>query len=630
MIRTALLVPALAFCLALGPSFAPAGTALATELPADLLRFPSLIRPSKYANTDAKHYGYVNPDAPVGGRLNLITQGRFDSFNPFVIRGTAAPGMGLMHDTLMSQSVEEAGTSVPLIALGYTHPDDYSSATYYLDPRAKFSDGSPITADDVVWSFAELKKNYPLYVRYFADVEKAVAVDERTVRFEFNQKNNRELPHIMGDLYVLSKAWWTGTGANGKARDVSQPTLEAPVGSGPYTIKTFEPGSSITMERDADYWAWDTFARVGRFNFGELHYTYFGNSDAAWQAFQKYGYEDYRAENRPEKWAEAYTFPAVKAGDVIKREFTAESGFPMQGWFFNTRKKKFEDPRVREAISMAFDFETMNRTLFYDLYTRTDSYFGGSELQSEGLPEGRELELLKDLAAQHEGAVPQAVFDKPFELASYAERRDARTNLRSALSLLNEAGYKSQGGKLLGPDGRQLTLEFLVSDPRFERRITQYAQNLRRLGIAVSTRSVDPAQYQSRMEEFDFDVATGVLNQSQSPGNEQRDYWSSEAADRPGSRNLAGIRNPAIDDLIERIVFAPDRDALVTATNALDRILLHSHYAVPQFRNPVDWVAHWDKFGLPAEQPAYTGYDVNSWWIVPEKAEALAAKYGVR
>ena len=622
MIRAALVL--LAFSLA-----APV-QARAQDLPDDLLRFPTLIRPSKYEGTDAKHYDYVNPAAPVGGRLNLVTTGRFDSFNPFVIRGTAAPGMGLMHDTLMAQSLQEPSVSVPLIAEGFTHPDDYSSATYYLNRDARFSDGSPITAEDVVWSFDELKRAYPLYVRYFADVERAVAVDGHTVRFEFNQKNNRELPHIMGDLYVLSKAWWTGTGADGKPRDVTQPTLEEPVGSGPYTIATFSPGSSITMARNADYWGWDTFSRVGRYNYGELHYTYFGNSDAAWQAFQKYGFEDFRAENRPEKWAQGYTFPAVKAGDVIKAEFVEESGYPLQGWFFNTRKTAFADPRVRQAIATAFDFETMNRTLFYDLYERTDSYFGGSELQSKGLPEGAELALLKELDAQYPDALPKAVFDTPFRNVSYGDRSALRSNLRSALKLLNEAGYTSQGGRLVGPDGQPLTLEFLVSDPRFERRITQYAQNLRRLGIQVSTRSVDPAQYQSRMEAFEFDVATGVLQQSQSPGNEQRDYWTSEAAKRTGSRNLAGISNPAIDDLVERIVFAPDRDALVAATNALDRILLHSHYAVPQFRNPVEWVAYWDKFGLPEEQPAYVGYDAYSWWIVPEKAAALEAKYGGR
>ena len=605
-------------------------TAWANDVPADLKRFPSLIRPSRYEGTDAGHYDYVNPEAPVGGQLNLVTQTRFDSFNPFVIRGTSAPGMGLMHDTLMEQSLQEPGVSYPMIALGLTHPDDYSSATYHLDPRARFSDGSPITAEDVVWSFTELKKNYPLYVRYFADVDRAVAVDDRTVRFEFGQKNNRELPHIMGDLYVLSKAWWTGEGRDGRPRDVSQPTLEQPVGSGPYRIKAFQPGSSITMERDPDYWAWDTFTRVGRYNFAELHYTYFGNSDAAWQAFQKYGYEDFRNENRPEKWANEYNFPAFRAGDVVKAEFTRQAGYPMQGWFFNTRKQKFKDPRVREAVAMAFDFETMNRTLFYDLYTRTDSYFGGSELQSKDLPRGRELAILEELRGKYPDAVPKAAFERPYTQASYADRRDRRKNLRSALMLLNEAGYTSQGGRLVGPGGEALAIEFLVSDPRFERRIAQYSENLRRLGIDVSTRSVDPAQYQSRMEAFDFDVATGVLSQSQSPGNEQRDYWSSEAAEREGSRNLAGIANPAIDDLIERIVFAPDRDELVAATNALDRILLHGHYAVPQFRNPKEWVAYWDKFDRPEKQPAYLGYDTNSWWIVPEKAAALAQKYGVR
>ena len=596
----------------------------------DLIRFPSLIGTSKYAGTGAKHYDYVNPDAPVGGRLNDTASNTFDSFNAYVVTGTAAAGIGLLYDTLMEQSVQEPSASVPLIALGMTHPDDYSSATYRLNPDAKFHDGRPITASDVKWSMDVLKKINPLYSRYFADVKEAVVVDPATVRFEFSQTGNRELPHIMGDLPVLPEHWWTAQGPDGTTRDVTKPTLEPPLGSGPYRIKTFEAGRSITWERVEDYWGWDTFSRVGRFNFGEIRYTYFLSEDARWQAFQKYGFEDWRRENRSQKWAKEYTFPAVRAGDVVKTTYPEGAGQPMQAWVMNTRRPQFKDPRVREALQKAYDFESMNRTLFFGLYERTNSYFLGTELQAEGKPEGREAEILNDLRSTAEGAIPDAAFEAAFAPTTYPDRRAVRTNLREALELLREAGYTTQGGRLVGPDGRQLSFEFLAADPTSERTIGPFVANLRRLGIAATIRVVDAAQYTQRVRNFDFDIVTTVWRQSQSPGNEQRDYWSSEAADRVGSRNLAGIKNPAIDALVEKIIYAKDRDELVATTRALDRILLHSHYVVPQWYNPDIWVGHWDKFGIPEEQPAYVGVDLFSWWIDPDKEAALTAKYGAR
>ena len=601
----------------------------------ELKRFVSLTGESKYAGTDAKHYGYVNPDAPVGGTLNQTVPTRWDSFNPFVVRGTAAPYLtqtgGLLYDTLLEQSQEEASAQYPLIALGYTHPDDYSSATYVLNPNAKFHDGDPIDAEDVAWTLERLRENLPFWNKYLGDVESTEVLAPDRIRFKFKVKGNRELPFILGDMPVLPKHWWTANGPDGKPRDISKTTLEPPLGSGPYRIRDFSPGASIVWERVEDYWGWDTFTRVGRYNFGTLDVSYFANSDAEWQAFQKYGFEDYRFENRPEKWAEAYVFPAFKAGDVVKREFEDGAGIPMQGWVFNTRLPKFQDPRVREAIGLAFDFETMNRTQFFGLYERTKSYFGGSELEADGPPKGRELEILREVAAATpEGSVPAKALTDAFEPSSYADRSAVRANLRRALGLLTEAGYTSQGGRLIGPDGKQLSIEFLLPDPRFERRISQYAGNLRRLGIEVRARTVDAAQFQKRMIDYDFEVVTDVLAQSQSPGNEQREFWSSSAADQPGGRNKAGIKNPAVDALVDRIVFASDRSELVAATNALDRVLLHSHFIVPQFHNPKIWVAYWDKFGIPEEQPTYTGVDPFSWWIVPEKEAALAAKYGAR
>ena len=611
------------------PASALAPSAWAEEL----IRFPSLVKPSKYEGTDAKHYDYVNPDAPVGGRLENTAQGTFDSFNPYIPRGNAAAGTPLLYDTLMAQSVQEPSTSVPLIAKGFTHPEDYSSATYVLDERAKFHDGQPITAEDVKWSLETLRENNPLYNRYYADVE-AVEVESPTrVTFRFRQKGNRELPHIMGDLPVLPRHWWTANGPDGKPRDFTRSSLEVPVGSGPYRIKTFTAGRSITYERMADYWGWDTFSRVGRYNYGELRYTYFQNADAEWQAFQKHGFEDIRVENRSQKWANEYKFPAFRSGDVIKAEFEDTSGYPMQGWVFNTRRDKFKDPRVREALAKAFDFQTMNENLFYGFYERTDSYFGGKELQAKGVPEGRELEILQEVKAEtagKDGTVPDAALTAAFEPPVHGNRRATRGHLRDALNLLKEAGYESRGGRLIGPDGKQLSIEFLAFDPTSERTIGPFAANLKLLGIATNIRVVDTSQYIERLRNFDYDVVTTVLNQSHSPGNEQREYWSSVAAERVGSRNYAGIANPAVDALIERIVYAKDREELVATTRALDRLLLHSHYIVPQWFNAKTWVAYWDKFGIPQPQPGYVGVDLFSWWINEEKAAALRQKYGSR
>ena len=604
-----------------------------SERPDDLIRFPSLIGQSKYEGTDAKHLGYVNPDAPKGGRLNSTVSGTFDSFNPFIVRGTPAAGLnyqgGLLYDTLMEQSVEEPSTSYPLIADGFTHPDDYSAATYYLNPDAKFHDGTPITAEDVIWSFENLKANQPLFNKYFANVTKAVAEAPDVVRFEFDVSNNRELPTIMGDLPVLPKAWWTGTGPDGQPRDISKTTLEPPLGSSAYRIKDFDAGRSITWERVPDYWAADTFTRVGRFNYDELRYTYFGGSDAEWQAFQKGGFEDIRPENRSQKWAEGYTFPAAVAGDVIKREIERDAGYYMQGWVLNQRREKFKDPRVRRAMNLAYDFETMNENTFYGLYARPKSYFGREEFQATGTPEGRELEILRDLEAKHQDALPAGIFDTEWKPSFYGDRAATRTNLREALNLFKEAGYESQGGKLIGPDGEQFSVEFLTFDVTSQRVINPYIASLRRLGIDASIRQVDTSQYIARLNAFDYDITTigGQIAQSSSPGNEQRDYWTTSAATREGSQNYFGLTNPAVDDLVERIVLAPNREELVVLTRALDRILLHSDLVVPQWYKNTVWLAYWDKFEQPTEQPAYLGYDTFSWWIDTEKEAALEAKY---
>lgn len=588
----------------------------------------SLIGESKY-DENFQHYDYVNPDAPKGGTLNAIAIGTFDSFNPFIVRGTSAAGLSgfggdHLHESLMQQSPDEPGTSHGLIAEAFTYPDDYSSATYRLNPEAKWHDGEPITAEDVVWSFDTLKAANPLFNKYYANVTEAVALSEREVEFRFDQTGNRELPHIMGDLTVLPRHWWEGTDAQGNKRNINQPTLEPPLGSGAYKIESFRPGSEIVWKRVENHWAADLPVNVGRQNFDRRRYTYFTDENAAWQAFTKGGLADYRIENRAQKWATEYNFPAFEAGDVIKQEFETESGEPMQGFVMNTRRPQFHDRRVRQALSYAFDFDSMNRTLFYGLYTRTDSYFEGSELASSGLPEGRELEILKTV----EDKIPPEVFTEEFQLPAYDTPQAQRDNLRRAFQLFKEAGWTNRGGRLVNEKtGEPFTIEFLGNSPSDERITLPFVDNLRKLGITATIRIVDASQYQARVNSFDYDMVTLVMAQSQSPGNEQREFWGSAAADAEGSRNYAGIKNEAIDALVEKVIFATDREELVAATRALDRALLWNFYVVPQWHNPTVWVAYWNKFGIPEEQPEYLGVDIDSWWIRPEQEAVIESKY---
>jgi microcin C transport system substrate-binding protein len=588
----------------------------------------SLIGKSKYGD-DFQRYDYVNPDAPKGGTLNATVVGTFDSFNPYIVRGSPAAGFtyfggGLLYDTLMEQATDEPSTSHPLVAEAYKYPADFSSATYRLNPAARWHDGQPITADDVVWSFNALKANSQQYNRYYANVTEAVAVSPTEVEFRFDQKGNRELPQIIGDLVVLPKHWWEGTDASGKKRDISQPSMEPPLGSGAYKVKSFKPGSEIIWERVPDYWGAKLPVKVGRENFDVRRYTYFQDDNAAWQAFTKGGFNDFRPENRSQRWATGYNFPAFEAGDVIKAEFDTKSGEPMQGFVLNMRRPQFQDRRVREALTYAFDFESMNRNLFYGFYTRTDSYFEGGELASTGLPQGKELEILE----QYREKLPPELFTTAFKLPVYDTPQATRENLRKAFDLLKQAGWENRGGKLVNANtGEPFRIEFLGDDPTDERITGPFMDNLRRLGIDATLRIVDQTQYVNRINNFDYDIVTQVLAQSQSPGNEQRDFWSSRAADAPGSRNYSGIKDPVVDALVDRVVFATDRDDLVAATHALDRVLLWNYYLVPQWHLPEVWVAYWNKFGKPDKQPEYIGVDLDSWWIDPAKDAALAAKY---
>lgn len=586
----------------------------------------SLIGKSRY-DGGFDHYDHVNPDAPKGGIYNSMANGTFDSFNPFIVPGSTAAGLnyqgGLLWDLMMSKAIDEPSASHPLIAEAYTYPDDYSTATYRLDKRARWHDGKPITPEDVKWSMETLKEHSPQYNRYFADVKEIVIDNEQELTFIFAQKNNRELPLIIGDLPVLPKHWWEGTNAKGEKRDFTKSTLEPPLGSGPYKIGAFTAGSDITYERVKDYWAQDTPTRKGRFNFDKHRYTYFKDPNAMWEAFKKGGFGDIRVENRAEYWARRYNFPAFESGDVKKVEFPTTSGYAMQGWVMNTRRPQFSNPMVRKALTWALNFEQMNKNLFFDQYTRTKSYFGGTELQATDLPTGRELEILNE----YKDRIPAEIFTEEYSLPVYETRRDERKYLKVAFDLLLKAGWKSQGGKLVDASGKQFRLEILGYSPTSEKINAPWLKSLKLLGIDANFRIVDTSQYIARINEFDYDVVSIPTQQSQSPGNEQREYWTSQAADQQGSRNYMGAKDPVLDELVERIVYAKDRAELVATTRALDRVLLFGYYTVPQWYLSKDRVAYWDKFGRPPTQPSYVGLDSESWWMDAEKEAALKAKY---
>lgn len=588
----------------------------------------SLMEDSKYGENFAQ-YDYVNPNAPKGGTLNSVASGTFDSFNPYIVQGAPAAGFaafggGLLYDTLMEQSIDEPGVGHPLVADAYKYPDDYSSATYRIDARAKWHDGQPITVEDVVWSLNVLKTNSPQYNRYYANVTEAVAISDREVEFRFDQKGNRELPKIIGDLVVLPKHWWEGTDANGKKRDITKSTLEPPLGSAAYKIKSFKSGAEIVWERVPDYWAAGLPVKIGRENFDLRKYVYIQDDNAAWLAFTKGGLKDIQPENSSRRWATFYNFPAFKAGDVVKKEFEATSRAFMQGFVMNLRRPQFQDRRVREALTYAFDFETMNRTIFFGFNTRTSSYFVGSELASSGLPQGRELEILNEYKDQ----LPPEVFSEEYKLPVYDTPQSERTHLREVVKLFGEAGWKIQNGKMTNEKtGEPFVIEILGNDETDEVISNPYINMLKKVGIDATLRIVDPSQYINRVNNFDFDMLTTTLPQSDSPGNEQRDFWSSKAADSAGSRNLMGIKNPVVDALIDKVIFAKDREELVAATHALDRVLLWNFYVVPQYHRSVVWLAYWNKFGIPEKQPTYLGPDIESWWIDPAKEAALQAKY---
>ncbi|MEA2874573.1 MAG: microcin transport system substrate-binding protein [Hyphomicrobiales bacterium] len=572
-----------------------------------------------------KHFDYVNPNAPKGGVVRLGGFGTFDNFNLVVagVKGTIAGGLNDIFDTLMVPASDEVSTEYGLLAESVSHPADFSSVTYRLRAGAKWHDGKPVTPDDVIFSLQAFQKNHPMLSAYYRHVVKAEQSGERDIIFTFDQPGNRELPQIVGQLNVLPKHWWEGTDASGKKRDVTATTLESLLGNGAYRIKEFVAGRTIVYERVKDYWGKDLNVNIGRDNFDEIRYEYFRDSTVALEAF-KGDALDWRTENSAKNWATAYDFPAVKDKRVVQEEFPNRASGRMQGFVLNTRREKFSDPRVRLALNYAFDFEEMNKQLFFGQYQRIGSYFDGTELASSGLPEGKELEILETVRDK----VPSEVFTKPYKNPVGGTPENVRANLREATRLLKEGGYEVRNQKLVNAkSGEQFSIEFLTYDPNSERFVLFYKPALERLGIAVGVRTVDEAQYVNRERNWDFDSITTVWGQSLSPGNEQRDYWSTTSADRTGSRNYAGIKNPAVDALIERIIFATDRAELVAATKALDRVLLWNHYVVPQFTYNKTRAARWDRFGRPEKLPEYGSSSFPTiWWWDAERA----AKTGSR
>jgi microcin C transport system substrate-binding protein len=572
-----------------------------------------------------KHFDYVNPDAPKGGTVRQIAIGTFDNFNLTIsgVKGVVAAGMELIYDSLMVPALDEVATAYGLLAEAVRYPEDFSSATYRLRAEAKWHDGTPVSVDDVIFSFAAFRKNSPQFSAYYRHVVKIEKTGDREVTFTFDGPGNRELPQIVGEMTILPKHWWEGTDASGRQRDIGQTTLEKPLGCGAYRIKEFVPGRSIVYERVPDYWGAKLNVNIGRDNFAEQGFEYFRDLTVGLEAF-KGDQIDFRTENSAKFWATAYDFPAVKDKRVLLEEFDIRSSGIMQAFAFNVRRGKFKDARLRRAFNLAFDFEEMNKQLFYGQYKRINSYFEGTELACSGLPQGAELAILEAVRAK----VPAEVFTTPYTNPVNGNPEAVRSNLREAMRLAKEAGYEVRDRRLTNTaTGEVLKVEFLVSDPTFERIVLFYKPSLERLGVDATVRIVDEAQYENRLRQWDFDIVIANWPESLSPGNEQRAYWGSQAADQPGSRNVIGIKNEAIDALIDRVIFAKNRQELEAATRALDRVLLWHNYVVPQWTYRKQRTARWDRFSRPEQLPKYGAAAFPTvWWYDAEKAARVGKR----
>jgi microcin C transport system substrate-binding protein len=579
---------------------------------------------------DFPYFPYVDPNAPKGGDVTLASIGSYDSFNPFILRGTATGGMvspwvtlpggsgsgssvGHVWESLLTSSADEMDSGYGHLAQAIELPADKMWVAFELRPEAKFSDGTPVTAEDVAWTYRTLlDQGRPSFRIQMADVKDVEVEGPRRVVFHFKSNENRELPLILGELPVLPEHFFAG-------RDFTKPLTDPPIGSGPYRISNFELGRSVTYERRPDWWAANMPTGKGTNNFDRVRIEYFRDSTVAMEAF-KAGQIDLRSENISKTWATAYDFPAVERGLVIKQEFTHHLPTGMQGWAMNTRRPIFANPLVRQAMAEVYDFEWANKNLFYSSYTRTLSYFSNSDLASSGIPQGDELKLLEPYRAE----LPAELFSQPFKLPVTDGSGNNREELRKALDLLGQAGWSVKERKLVDANGQPMSFIILLDDPSLERVALPYVQSLQKIGIDVGVRTVDPAQYQHLTDDFDFDMTMMVYPEGDIPGNELRDYFTCAAAKAQGSYNIAGICDPAVDALVEKVITAQDRKTLDTAARALDRVLLWRWFLVPNWDSRTFHIAYWNRFGHP-DKPIREGFNFDTWWVDAAKAQALEA-----
>ena len=558
----------------------------------------------KYA-ADFQHLDYVNPDAPKGGIMRMSALGSFDSLNPYIVKGVPASGLGMIYESLLQQTDDEPFTAYGLLAETIEVPQDRSWIMFNLRPQAKWHDGKPVTADDVVWTFNTLTtEGQPFYKAYYHNVKSVEAVSSTKVKFTFDMANNLELPLIVGQMPVLPKHYYPdGT------HKFAETTLTPPLGSGPYKVGKVSPGRTIEYDRVTDWWGKDLPINKGRYNFDKIAYEYFADSNVLLEAFFADQF-DFRQENTAKLWATAYTAPAVKDGRIVKKTIEHELPQGFQGFIYNIRRPVFKDRAVREALAYAFDFEWSNKVMAYDSYKRTRSYFSNSEMAATGTPTGRELEILE----VYRDKLPAEVFTTEYNPPKTDGSGNARANLKKAADILEAAGWKVGADGIRAKDGVKLQFEFIDNNPQFERWVMPFVKNLERIGVKANYRVVDPAQYQNRINSYDFDMTINVFGQSNSPGNEQREFWGSAVADTPGSRNLIGINDPVVDALIDQIVSAPSREELVVRTKALDRVLQWGFYAVPNWHMPAWRIAYWDRYGQPAKNPEFGLPVVETWW----------------
>ena len=558
--------------------------------------------------SDFTHFDYTNPDAPKGGTLRLAGLNGFDSLNPFIPKGNAADQIGLIYDTLSYHSSDEPFTEYGLLAERIEKADDNSFVRFYLNPKARFNDGEPVTAADVLFTFNTLlEKGHPLYRHYYADVAEVVVETPLQVRFDFKHTENRELPLILGQLQILPKHWWA-------ERDFSKTSLEAPLGSGPYRLVRVDAGRSLRYERVDNWWAADLPVSRGLYNFDKIHIDYYRDMSVALEAF-KAGQFDFNLEYSAKDWATGYNSPALRSGKIIKKDIKNHNPVGMQGFTFNIRKKMFQDQRVREAIGLLFDFEWTNKQLFYSSYIRTQSFFANSELAASGLPTAEELAILEPLR----GSIPEQVFTKEYHTPVSDGSGIIRERRLEAWRLRQEAGYSIENDRMINADGEPLEFEFIIAQANLERVLLPFKRNLAELGIEMTIRRTDVSQYINRMRSRDFDMTSSIWSQSNSPGNEQREFWHSSSMDNPGSRNFIGLKDPAIDTLVEGLINAPSRASLINYARALDRVLLWGHYVIPNYYIDTWRIAHWQHLAQPQQAPLYD-YGLMTWWIKPNAA----------